>query len=134
MADLFVIFIRMLIFSNGSFFFVVTPKNRVCTILTCNSCYLISVMRRYKIPKFLFLLSDLCIEIYFRLFLLFNCKSAFKIQKLNQCMVGISSYSSDKKGIGVVQFRLSFYVLMLTAFPFPPFLDLSLKHAPNPLF
>jgi hypothetical protein len=63
-------------------FFVVTTKNRVCTILMCNSFYLIRVMRRYTIPMFLFLLLDLCIEIYFRLFFLFHSKSASQDPKI----------------------------------------------------
>ncbi len=57
-----------------------------------------------------------------------------KIQKLNQKTVGTTTYSSDKKGTSVAQFWLSFYA---DAYSFPffsPFLDLSLKHAPDPHF
>jgi hypothetical protein len=109
----------------------VTPKNRACMILLCNSFYLISVMRYYTIPMFLFLSLDLCIEIYFRLFLLFHRISTS--QKLNPKTVGISTYSSDKKGIGVVRFWLSFYADAYVQLSLsPPFLDLLLKHAPDP--
>ncbi len=49
-------------------------------------------------------------------------------------MVGISTYSSDKKGTSVAQFWLSFDA-DACSFPFfPLFLDLLLKHAPDPHF
>jgi hypothetical protein len=57
-----------------------------------------------------------------------------KIQKLIQKTVEINTYSSDKKGTCVAQFWLSFYA---DAYSFPffsLFLDLSLKHPPDPHF
>jgi hypothetical protein len=41
-----------------------------------------------------------------------------KIQKSNQKTVGISTYSSDKKGIGLAQIWVSFYA---DAYSFPFF-------------
>jgi hypothetical protein len=70
---------------------------------------------------FLFLSLDLCIEIYFRLFLLFHCKSASQDPKIESKNVGISTYSSDKKGIGVAQFWLSFYADAYVQLPLFPF-------------
>jgi hypothetical protein len=61
-------------------------------------------------------------------------KVLLKIQKSNQKTVGISTYSSDKKGTSVMRFWLSFYA---DAYSFPffsPFFDLLLKHAPDPHF
>jgi hypothetical protein len=58
-------------------------------------------------------------------------KVLLKIQKLNPKTVGISTYFSDKKGIGVARFWLSFYAdayVQLSLSP-PLFLDLLLKHA-----
>jgi hypothetical protein len=63
-------------------------------------------------------------------------KVFLKIQKSNPKTVGISTYSSDKKGIGVAPFWLSFYAdayVQLSLFP-PLFLDLLLNHAPDPHF
>ncbi len=58
-----------------------------------------------------------------------------KIQKLNPKTVGISTSSSDKKGIGVARFWLSFYADAYVQLPlFSPFFDLLLKHAPDPHF
>ena len=59
-----------------------------------------------------------------------------KIQKSNKKTVGISTYSSDKKGLGLARFWLSFYAdayVQLSLF-FPLFFDLLLKHAPDPHF
>ncbi len=67
-------------------------------------------------------------------FFFFIVKVLVKIQKSNQKMVGIGIYSSYKKGIGVAQFWLSFYADPYSFPFFPPFLDLSLKHAPDPHF
>ncbi len=83
---------------------------------------------------FLFLLLDLFIEIYFRLFLIFHRKVLLKIQKSNQCTVGISTYSSDKKGIDVAQFWLSFYVDAYSFPPFPPFFGFIAETCPKPSF
>jgi hypothetical protein len=63
-------------------------------------------------------------------------KVLLKIQKSNPKMVGISTYSSDKKGIGVAQFWLSFYAdAYVQLFLSPPLvLDLLLRHTPDPHF
>jgi hypothetical protein len=61
-------------------------------------------------------------------------KVLLKIQKLNQKMVGISTYSSDEKETSVAQFWLSFYADAYSCPFFPLFLDLLLKHAPDPHF
>ena len=51
-------------------------------------------------------------------FLFSIVKVLLKIQKSNQKTVGISTYSSDKKGTSVAQFWLSFYA---DAYSFPFF-------------
>ncbi len=58
-----------------------------------------------------------------------------KIQKSNPKMVGSSTYSSDKKGIGVARLWLGFYAdayVQLSLFSL--FLDLLLKHTLDPHF
>ncbi len=61
-------------------------------------------------------------------------KVLLKIQKSNQKTGGISTYSSDKKGTSVAQFWLSFYADTYSFPFFSLFLDLLLKHAPDPHF
>jgi hypothetical protein len=84
---------------------------------------------------FLFLLLDLCIEIYLDSFFFSIIKVLVKIQKLNPKTVGISTYSSDKKGIGVARFWLSFYadahVQLSLFFPFFGFIA---EARPRPSF
>jgi hypothetical protein len=61
-------------------------------------------------------------------------KVLLKIQKLNQKMVEISTYSSEKKGIGVARFWLSIYADAYS-FPFPPpFLGFIAETRPRPSF
>jgi hypothetical protein len=57
-----------------------------------------------------------------------------KIQKSNQKTVGISTYSSDKKGTSVAQFWLSFYA---DAYSFPfffPYFGFIAETRPRPSF
>jgi hypothetical protein len=66
-------------------------------------------------------------------FLFSIVKVLLKIQKSNQKTVGISTYSSDKKGLGLARFWLSFYADAYVQFSLSPplFLDLLLKHTPD---
>jgi hypothetical protein len=80
------------------------------------------------------ILLDLCIEIYFRLFLLFHRKSASQDPKIESKNIGINTYSSDKKGTSVAQFWLSFYA---DAYSFPffsTFFGFIAETRPRPFF
>jgi hypothetical protein len=61
-------------------------------------------------------------------------KVLLKIQKLNQKMVGISTYSSDEKGTGVAGFWLSFYADAYSFPFFPPFFGFIAETRPRPSF
>jgi hypothetical protein len=57
-----------------------------------------------------------------------------KIQKSNQKTVGISTYSSDKKGTSVAQFWLSFYADAYSLLFFSPFFGFIAETRPRPSF
>jgi hypothetical protein len=62
-------------------------------------------------------------------------KVLLKTQKLNPKMVGISTYSSDKKGIGVARFWLIFYADAYVQLSLsPPFFGFIAETCPRPSF